>query len=373
MNQSLSFILFRYIGTRFISGFFTVFGGLLLLIYLLDSLEVMRRLSKFDNFTLSRMLGITTLKLPEVGLDLMPFAILIAAVFTFWRLTRTSELVVVRATGVSAWQFLAAPVVIGVMLAVLKMLVLNPIAAVMIAQYEQLETRYLSSAGSSTVKIARTGVWLRQKTEDSRVIIIHAATLNMPHWTMQPVTAFFYDSDSNLTHRIDAEKATLKKGQWVFTNAWSNEFKAGDIIAQPVRYPELRLPTTITGRELMGRFSSPRTVPFWNLPQHARVMRSTGFESNPLWAHFYSLLAEPLLNIALVCLAGALALRAPRQQKGWWLVLGTLAVGFVVFFLGDFLEALGISEKLPLPLASFAPAILSLLMGLTALLYLEDG
>src|SRR5690606_41868332 len=105
----------------------------------------------------------------------------------------------------------------------------------------------------------------------------------------------------------------------------------------------------------------------------AKIIADTGFESNPLWAHFYTLLAEPVLNLSLVFLAGALALRAPRQQRGWWLVIGTVCVGFVVFFLGDFLEALGVSERLPIMVAAFAPATISLLMGLTALLYLEDG
>jgi lipopolysaccharide export system permease protein len=80
-----------------------------------------------------------------------------------------------------------------------------------------------------------------------------------------------------------------------------------------------------------------------------------------------------MLNVALVFLAGALALRAPRMQRGWWLVMGTVCVGFIVFFLGDFLEILGISERLPIMIAAFAPAMISLLMGLTALLYLEDG
>ncbi len=47
-------------------------------------------------------------------------------------------------------------------------------------------------------------------------------------------------------------------------------------------------------------------------------------------------------------------------------MFGTLCVGFVVFFLGDFLEAFGISEKLPLIVASFRSASISLLMGLTA-------
>jgi lipopolysaccharide export system permease protein len=370
MNQSLSFILFRYLSWRFLSSFLMVFGGLLVIVYFIDSIDVTRGLSKYGSLTFNRAALMTLMKLPEVGFDLMPFCILIAAVFTLWRLTRTSELVVVRATGVSAWQFLSAPICMALLIAFFKMMVLNPVGASMIARYEMMDAQYMSNS-ASTVNIGKTGLWLRQRMDDGRIAIIHADTVKLPEWVLSPVTAFFFDSENNLTHRIDSREAALKEGEWIFSDAWSNVLQADH--STPHRYGELRLPTAITSRDIQNRFASPQTVSFWNLPDYARIMRDTGFESNPLWARFYSLLAEPVLNVALVFLAGALALRAPRMQRGWWLVMGTVCVGFIVFFLGDFLEILGISERLPIMIAAFAPAMISLLMGLTALLYLEDG
>ena len=123
MSFSISPVLSRYIGKRFLSAFALVYAGLLLMIYLVDAIQLIRDLSKYNHLTFTRVVGMTALRLPIVGLDLMPFAVLIAAVYTFWRLTRTSELIVVRAIGVSAWQFMFAPIMIGLMLAVLKMLV----------------------------------------------------------------------------------------------------------------------------------------------------------------------------------------------------------------------------------------------------------
>lgn len=386
MSHTISPILARYIGVRFLQAFLIVFGGLLGLIFLIDSIEMIRSLAKYNNLTLFRTLAMTGLKLPKVGLDLMPFAILIAAVFTFWRLTRTSELVVVRATGVSAWQFLLAPVMIGITLALLKMMVLNPIGAVMLGRYEHMDAQYLSSTQTSVVNIARSGLWLRQKIDTHETAIIHAANINLPDWVLSPVTAFFFNTEHFQTFRIDSKKAQLTDGEWVFYDAWINHMRhAGtdlngdglddaDVLnAKPQFYKKLSMPTRITSQDIISRFTSPNTIPFWSLPEYAKIMRSTGFESNPLWAHFYGLLAEPFLNTALIILAAALALRAPRMQQNWWLVIGTLTVGFTIFFLGDLLEALGISDKLPLVAAAFVPAVLSLFLGLTALLYLEDG
>lgn len=372
MSFAVSPILARYIGSRFLQAFLFVYGGLLGVIFLIDALEMIRSLAKFNNIQLGRVLEMTALKLPSTGLDLMPFALLIAAVFTFWKLTRTSELVVVRATGVSAWQFLCAPVVLGIIIALVKMLLLNPISAVMIGRYEHLEARYMSHS-ANVVNISKSGLWLRQRINAQQVAIIHANNIKLPEWELSPVTAYFFNSDDVQTYRIDARRAILAKGKWDFTGAWANPIENHTPDGKPKYYERLSLPTKITTNDIMNRFTSPRTIPFWSLPEYARIMQSTGFESNPLWAHFYSLLAEPFLNTALIIIAAALALRAPRMQRNWWLVIGTLSVGFMIFFMGDFLEALGISDKLPLTLAAFVPATLSLFMGLTALLYLEDG
>ena len=372
MSFTVSPILSRYIGLKFLNTFLAIYSGLLGMIYLIDSIEMIRGLAKYNNITLGRVLSITALKLPMTGLDLMPFALLIAAVFTFWRLTRTSELVVVRATGVSAWQFIFAPLLIAVAIAIVKMLLLNPIGAIMIGRYEQMEARYMSYS-NNVVNIAKSGLWLRQRINANQIAIIHSSNVKLPEWELKPVTAFFFDRNDVQTYRIDSESAKLTKGKWRFYNAWVNTLKDMTVAGKPVFYETLSLPTRITTNDIMNRFNSPRTIPFWNLPEYAQIMQSTGFEANPLWAQFYGLLAEPFLNAALVIIAAALALRAPRMQRNWWLVIGTLSIGFIIFFMGDFLEALGISDKLPLTVAAFVPATLSLFMGLTALLYLEDG
>jgi lipopolysaccharide export system permease protein len=283
-------------------------------------------------------------------------------------------LVVIRAAGIYAWQFLFAPLVLGLMIALLKIALINPLSVALISRFEQMEAKYLS-VSDSTVNIARTGLWLRQKMSNGQIAIIHAQGVKMPEWSFHPVTAFFFDTQNQLTYRIDAEQATIDKGEWIFTKAWSN--KITHDLSPDVKtnryYNILRLPTPISLQDIQSRFASPRTIPFWSLPDYAHIMEETGFESHMLWAHFYNLLAEPILNVALILLAASLSLRAPRLQRGWWLVGMTIGAGFIVFFLGDFLQALGISERLPLSVAAFAPATISLLMGLTALLYLEDG
>ena len=58
------------------------------------------------------LLEMAALKLPHTAQDVMPFAVLFGTMLAFWRLTRSNELVVARAAGVSVWRFLT-PAIAG--------------------------------------------------------------------------------------------------------------------------------------------------------------------------------------------------------------------------------------------------------------------
>ena len=102
----ISLTLSTYIGRHFLVSFFTCFGIFLLVVMLFDSIELLRRTSALPNVDFTDVLEFAFLRLPHLGQKLFPFAILFGGMAAFWRLARTHELVITRAAGVSAWQFL---------------------------------------------------------------------------------------------------------------------------------------------------------------------------------------------------------------------------------------------------------------------------
>src|SRR3546814_1458952 len=78
----------------------------------------------------------------------MPFTILFAAMATFWRLTRSHELVVTRAAGVSVWQFLLPVLGSSVVIGMLAVSALNPLASALLSRYESLEASYMRNQES---------------------------------------------------------------------------------------------------------------------------------------------------------------------------------------------------------------------------------
>ena len=356
--------LFRYVFARFLAGFGAIILALLGIVYLFSTLELMRRGTNYD-LPMRRVLAMAGLHLPETCQVLLPFAILFAAIYTCWRLNKTSELVVIRAAGVSAWQFLSPMLLAALLTGVFSTAVVNPISSTLLAKYNQMATVYLKH-DSNLVTVSRTGIWLRQPTE-AGYALIHSETFDQKEWRLSNVIVFFFDKDDNFQNRIDSPEAYLKNGYWEIRQALVNERNG-------VRREDLRqLPTELTAQKIEESFADPDTISFWSIPEYIYIMEETGFPTISLHIHFQSLLAQPFLFMAMVLLAATFSLRPPRfGATGAMIVLG-VALGFFIFFMESMLHAFGISQKIPVYLAAWTPAAVSLLLGTTALLHLEDG
>src|ERR1700694_1065037 len=134
-GRMTSLPLLKYLRRQFFVSFMIFFTFLLMVIYLIDTLELIRRAASHPEVTFAQIAKMSFFQLPEVGQQLFQFAILFGALFTFWRLTRTSELVVLRAVGVSAWGFLAPAILVAVVIGLIKVTVINPVGSAFSARF----------------------------------------------------------------------------------------------------------------------------------------------------------------------------------------------------------------------------------------------
>ncbi len=358
--------LSRYLAWTYTKAFLELLLILLGIVYLFDTVELLRRAAKYDNVPFSLVFQMGLLKLPEVGQIILPFAILFSALYTFWFLSRRHELVIVRAAGLSVWQFLAPIVGVAMLIGFVHMTIINPIGATMMSRYQMLEVAYLQ-AKDNTVSIGRQGLWLRQKTDEGG-IILHAAKVEMPQWKLNDVTVFFFTQNGDFRRRIDANTAILNDGNWVFSDMISN------VAAQPPqKIDQEKLPTNLTVSEIEESFSTAEETPFWSLPSYIRTMEATGFDSRKLRIHFQSLLAQPLLFAAMVILAATVSLKVARAQQTMMMVSAGVVMGFLMFFATSFLKALGASDQIPVFLAAWFPPFIALSLGISVILTTEDG
>ena len=361
----LSNLFFKYLAREFITKFAVFFFILIGIVYLFDTIELIRRASG-DNIPITTLLALALYKMPDVGQQIMPFITLFAALATFRSLSERQELVCIRSAGLSAWQFLIPIITVTFSISLIYITALHPLSAASMQKYESLQNVYFGD-GIETISIIEDGLWIRQ--EDSTAsFILKASELNAQDWTMKDVSVFFFDDNNTHIQRIDAKKAQLKPNEWLFENVYVH--KTGQA---PTILPSLALTTELTAQTITESFSNPQTISFWRLPYFIQSVQKTGLETIEIEAYYQSLLSQPLMLISMVFMAAAIALRTQRTSGLLPIIIGGIGFGFVAFFLSGFLRALSLGHEIPIILGIWAAPFLIMLTGMTFLAQLEDG
>ncbi|MGH6739200.1 MAG: LptF/LptG family permease, partial [Bradyrhizobium sp.] len=123
--------LSRYFALKFLGTVVGSFLGVVALAAMIDYVELMRRGADWPNATAWLLAKISLFRVPQLTERIMPFTVLIGAMSCYLGLSRRLELVVARAAGVSAWQFIAPAVAMALLIGAVATSVYNPISAVL--------------------------------------------------------------------------------------------------------------------------------------------------------------------------------------------------------------------------------------------------
>lgn len=370
--MTAAFTLSLYISRLFAVSVISMLLALTGLVSMFDFIELLRRSASRPEATFGLVMQIAGLRLPYVAMQILPFAVLLGGILCFWRLTRSSELIVARAAGVSAWEFLAAPTLVAMLFGIIATAGISPVSSVMFARAEAMDNTLLRTGGGP---LALNGgqLWVRQADRalvPQGVAVIHAQSVRVANDSLsgRDVSVFRLDANDHLLSRIEASQAVLADGIWKLEDA---RVLRPDQLPEPPR--TLTLATDLTVSRVQESFASPDTLSVWALPDFIALLDRSGFSSIRHRLHFQSLLALPLLAATMALLAAGFSMR-PARRGGVARMIGSgVAAGFALFVISKMAEEFGQSGALPVVLAAWAPTLAGLMLALTLLLHTEDG
>ena len=248
--------LSRYILVRFLLNLLKVQLAFLLLVLVIDGVEQAQRLSPY-NVPGSETLLLVAMRAPQYMMKIFPLVIMLASLSTFVGLSRSSELVVMRASGRSAIKLLVIPVMATLVIGILLTTVVNPIVAATIRRTDALLAEY-RVGGHSLISLGATGIWLRQGTAESQ-FVIQADRTSFNGSILYKLNLFEFTNDGSLTRRIRAETARLSAGEWLMRNGteWQFNYTNTQDPVTTQAFDELILATTLTSQEILEKFPPP--------------------------------------------------------------------------------------------------------------------
>ncbi len=361
-------LLSRYISKNFFLAFVATLLVLMALILLFDTIELLRRSASKDYMTFGDVLNLGLLKLPQMVPLILPFSILIASLITFYKLSRTNELVIARSAGLSVWNFLMPVFIVVFLIGLFNVTLFNPFSTSMQQKFETVEG--IKFKKNNNVSWTSKGLWLREKKGEEPVII-HADSVRQigEDLHLYGVSVLELTATESLKRQIEAPEGLLKNNELTIYQGLSfNE------VGEKIEVSNLVFPSDLSLEKIMQTFNEPESFSIWKLPGFIHMLDDAGFSSVRHRMYFYSLIASIFYLLAMVFIAAVFSL-SPNQRSGNTLIKITGAVlsGFILFFLSRLTFAFGSSGSLPVILAAFGPSIVVIFVSATALLHLEDG
>lgn len=365
-------ILSLYLVRRLAGSFLMVLGVFLGILMLLDIVEQLRSFAGADQApAFIQLVGLTALNAPVTLYQILPLIVVLATMSLFLALSRSSELVVIRAAGRSGVRLMLAPFVATLIGGALIVAVINPLVAASSREYARYANE-LRSGAVNVVSVSDDGLWLRQGDALAQTVI-HARSASGDGTVLRDVTFLVFSGAAASDIRIRGAAAQLTPGAWLVEDVTVWQLDAENPQRDARQMESLRLPTDLTPEQIRDNFASPGAIPIWDLPDFIAALQRAGFSAleHRIWLQME--LALPLMLAGMMLLATATSMYHARAGGAGVRALITIMGGFGLFFLRNFAQVLGENGQIPVFLAAWTLPLASCLLALGLLLHLEDG
>ncbi|MGE4341106.1 MAG: LPS export ABC transporter permease LptG [Pigmentiphaga sp.] len=349
------------------------------LIGLFSFFTLVDRLDRVDaDFRIIHLLYLEFLELPTRLYDLLPIGLLIGAILALAGLAQRHELVILRASGVSALGLLRSLWWLSLPLVAVSILVAEVIVPVSEVKLGQASLQFLGRAGDGRLG---SGYWFKEKFSDGERIVNVGALL--ANGNVRDVTLYEFGPDLRLRGLLRAEQGEFGDGVLRLSQVMANRIDP-DVLqsladAQPTEHTPvhveqsetLEVPTSLTPELLLARVLKPERMSVLDLWQYIQYLDDNQLTSDRQVVAAWRKLVYPFTLWVMLAIAAPISLMQTRRGGvGGKVFLGILA-GVAFFMLNQLTLNAGMLYGWTPWLTALGPNLLILLFALTALLLIE--
>lgn len=355
MMSRIDRLVLHRLATRIAATVFIFYG----LIALVESLDTWRFNYVADQRGLHMAVVMVAMSAVRWTIKTLPVTVLMGAILGLVDLKVRHELTVIKASGISIWRVLRAPT-----LALIVVSLVIAIGAETIST--QLNRELSPTPQGQAAQLTPAGeIWLEQRGSGTHYVIM-ARSMAPGGGTLADVTIFQLSEGE--TARYEAPEAVLEPGNWLLPVATA---RRADTPAR--RVTDIRLPTTSSAAEVSLKLSSTEDMTFFELA----TLLQRGVADPSIRAattmRLIKLLALPLVLSGSLLIAFAFTAGYQRHTQFGPAVLYGIILGFIVFVITEMADRAGSTGVLDPLFAAIGPAIVAIVIGVTVLLYKEDG
>lgn len=352
-----------YLARLFFVRIIAVLVMLVLVLMMLDLLSTSGRILAVDGNGQGELVTYASLRVPQLIARFLPYSVLLATIITLITLNQNSEVIAMKAAGLSAHQVLAPLLLTAALVSVVSFGFNERVvtrATSTLKAWEAVEYGAIPEASN-----VRANVYL---TDGTGVLTAARMTGSGARIEMRDVTWYARSESGMILNQIRAPRATYAAPGWRLEDAVN--FEVGT--AQTSTIGDIVVGAALTPDKIELETVDPDAQPFWKLSDSIAAYEAIGRRTGELRAKWWHKLSGPLSAFLMPLLGAVAAFGLARSGQLFLRAIIGMALGFAYFVIDNAALAMGSFGGYPPLLAAWAPFFLFLLVGETVLIRTEE-
>jgi lipopolysaccharide export system permease protein len=352
-----------YLAKMFIVRILAVLVMLVLVLMALDLLGNTGKILAPEGNGQAEIIKYVSLRVPQLISRFLPYSVLLATLITLVTLNQNSEVVAMKAAGLSAHQVLSP-----------LLLTAAVVSLISFGFNERIVTR-----ANSTIKAweaveygpipedsgVRANVYL---TDGENILTAVSLTGSGESIELTNVTWYTRAPGGIIREQVRGPRATYAAPGWRLEGA--KRFDVGSAETQDL--DTLVVGETLTPDQIDLQSVDPDGQSFWELSQTIDAFEAVGRRTSEMRAKWWHRISGPLSALLMPLLGSIAAFGLARSGQLFVRAVIGMALGFAYFVVDNAALAMGSFGGYPPFLAAWAPFLLFLLVGETVLIRTEE-
>ena len=351
----------KFLVIGFLKSFFNVF---LVMISLVFVLNILQEIEFFNNKQVNSLYPVylSLMNSPSVIFEMFPFIFLIATQFFFIKLFNNDEINIFKYSGLKNIKIITIISFVSFFVGILTVTLFYSISSNLQQYYLQVKNQFSDDKLYLAV-INKNGLWIKDVV-NKQTSIINSSKISNNFLINTFITTF--DEDFNLIRSLKSDKINIKSNEWLIYDATifkDNRSQKSNLIKFRSNFNQKRI------ESLFSNLSSLSLIKLIDLRSNYKLLNYSTVDVD---IQIYKVATYPLFLVIMTILSSIIMLKTKTSNSKVLKIIIGLFFSVIIYYINNFFNVMGSTEKLPLMISVWTPIIFLSLLNLIMLVNINE-
>ena len=352
----------QFISFSFIKSFLNIFLIMLSLVFILN---ILQEIEFFNNKNVSSIYPVylSLMNTPSIIFEMLPFIFLISAQFFFIKLFNNDEINIFKYSGLKNFKIIYILSILSFVMGLVAITLFYNLSSTLQSYYLEIKNQYSTDKSDFLAVINKNGLWIKDIVNE-KINIINSSKIDNNILSETFISTF--DKDYELIRNIRSDKVDIKDNKWLIYDASVYEENSNKKIKL------LEFDTNFNQKKIESLFSNLSSLSILKLLDLRKNYKSLNYSLVDVDLQINKIFTYPIYLMLMTIISSIIMFNTKRFKSNTFKIVIGLFFSVVIYYISNFFNVLGMTEKIPLILAVILPMIILSIISFLMLIKINE-